>query len=192
MKKIVLASASPRRQELLKDIVGDFSVIPSNADETVPENMSVNDIPQYLSLLKARDIAKTQKDAVVIGSDTIVVIDDKVLGKPRDEQDAYTMLKLLSGRKHKVMTGCALVCNDREVSFTETTEVEFFELSDKEIESYIRSKDPFDKAGAYGIQSQGKTLVKSIYGDYYSVVGLPVGRLKRELESFKSFIKSCE
>lgn len=184
MKKIVLASASPRRQELLKDIVSDFSVVPSNADERVPENLSICDIPQYLALLKARDVAKAYVDAVVIGSDTIVVVDDKVLGKPKDSTDAYNMLKLLSGRKHKVMTGCALVFNDREMSFTETTEVEFFELTDEEIENYISSKDPFDKAGAYGVQSQGKTLVKGIYGDYYSVVGLPVGRLKRELESF--------
>lgn len=184
MKKIVLASASPRRQELLKDIVADFSVVPSDADEKVPENLSICDIPQYLALLKAKDVAKNYSDAVVIGSDTIVVIDDKVLGKPKDAQDAYYMLKLLSGKKHMVMTGCALVCGDKELSFTETTEVEFFELTDEEIDSYILSKDPFDKAGAYGVQTQGKTLVKGIYGDYYSVVGLPVGRLKRELESF--------
>ena len=184
MKRIILASASPRRQELLKDITEDFEVVVSNAQETVPDTIKTEEIPRYLAQLKANDVASRYDDAVVIGSDTIVVVDDKVLGKPKDEQDAFCMLKALSGKKHKVMTGCALVCGEKMRSFTVETEVEFFELTDEEIESYISTGDPFDKAGAYGIQSQGKTLVKGIYGDYYSVVGLPVGRLKRELKAF--------
>lgn len=182
MKKIILASQSPRRKELLKDIVNEFEIIPSNAEEIVPTGTKHCDVPIYLALLKARDIAKDYKDCVVVGSDTIVLVDDMVLNKPKDKDDAYKMLSLLSGRKHEVITGCAIVCGDVESSFSVTTQVEFFELSDKEIYDYIDTNDPMDKAGAYGIQSQGKTLVKAIYGDYYNVVGLPVGVLKRELE----------
>ena len=184
MSEIILASASPRRQELLKDVVSDFKVVVSSADEVVPSGMKTEDISKHLALIKASDVLSTNPDSVVIGSDTIVVIDDKVLGKPKDEQDAFLMLKALSGRKHFVMTGCAIVSLKKKVSFTVKTEVEFFELTDEEINSYIKTRDSFDKAGAYGIQSQGKTLVKAIYGDYYSVVGLPVGQLKRELEKF--------
>lgn len=184
MGEIILASASPRRQELLKDIVSDFKVVVSSAKEVVPSGMKTEDIPKHLALLKAEDVLLKCPDAVVIGSDTIVVVDDKVLGKPKDEEDAFYMLKSLSSRKHFVMTGCAIASSSKKLSFTVSTEVEFFELTDDEIKSYIKTKDSFDKAGAYGIQSQGKTLVKAIYGDYYSVVGLPVGRLKRELEAF--------
>ncbi len=184
MRKIILASQSPRRRELLTDIVSDFEIIPSNADETVPSDIKIKDIPQYLSLLKARDIAKKYENDIVIGADTIVVVDDEVLNKPKNEEDARRMLSLLSNRRHKVCTGCAIVCGEREHSFFEETEVEFFELSQDEIDSYIKTGDCMDKAGAYGIQSQGKTLVKAIFGDYYNVVGLPVGRLKRELEIF--------
>ena len=184
MRKIILASQSPRRKELLADIVSEFEIVPSNADETVPPTVKIKDIPQYLSLLKARDIAEKYKDDVVIGADTIVVVDDEVLNKPKDEEDARRMLRKLSGRRHKVCTGCAVVCKKRELSFFEETEVEFFELSDVEIDNYVKTGDCMDKAGAYGIQTQGKTLVKAIFGDYYNVVGLPVARLKRELEAF--------
>ena len=186
MGEIILASASPRRQELLKEILSDFRVVVSSADEVVPTGMKTDDIPEHLAMLKANDVLSKCTDAVVIGSDTIVVVDDKVLGKPKDEQDAFNMLKSLSGRKHVVMTGCAIVSSDKKLSFTVKTEVEFFELTDDDINSYIRTNDPFDKAGAYGIQSQGKTLVKAIYGDFYSVVGLPVGQLKRELKTFSN------
>lgn len=184
MKKIILASASPRRKELLKEIVDGFEIIPSNAEETVPHNIAPLDIPVYLATLKAKDISKLHKADIVIGSDTIVVVDDMVLNKPKDKDDAYRMLSMLSGRRHIVCTGCALVCEDRIKTFSTITEVEFFDLTDSEIYEYIDTNDPMDKAGAYGIQSQGKTLVKGIYGDYYNVVGLPVGTLKRELALF--------
>ncbi len=184
MKKIILASASPRRQELLKDIVSEFEIVVSDVQEIVPDGVGVYDTPEFLALLKARDVAKTYPQAVVIGSDTVVIVDDKVLNKPKDENNAIAMLKSLSGRKHKVVTGCALVCSEKEHSFSVTTEVEFYDLTDKEISDYVATKDPLDKAGAYGIQSGGKTLVKAIYGDFYNVVGLPVGLLKRELEKF--------
>ncbi len=184
MKKVILASQSPRRQELLKDIVSDFEIKPSNAPEIVPENTPALKVPQFLAELKAKDVSAEYEDDIVIGSDTVVVVDDKVLNKPKDEEDAYQMLKMLSGRRHIVCTGCAIVCGEKTCSFSVETEVEFFDLTDKEIYDYIATKDPMDKAGAYGVQSKGKTLVKGIYGDYYNVVGLPVGVLKRELISF--------
>lgn len=186
MRKIILASQSPRRKELLSEIVSEYTIIPSFADETVPETVDTEDIVVYLALLKARDIAQSHKEDIVIGADTVVIVDEKVLNKPKDEDDAKRMLKLLSGRCHKVCTGCAFVCGEIEHSFSVETQVEFFELTDEEIDSYIKTGDCMDKAGAYGIQSQGKTLVKAIYGDYYNVVGLPVGRVKRELYDFVS------
>lgn len=189
MRKFILASQSPRRKELLGEIVSEYEIIPSHADETVPENIKTDEIVIYLALLKARDIAKSHKEDIVIGADTIVIVDDEVLNKPKDKDDAKRMLKLLSGRRHKVCTGCALVCGKAEHSFCVETQVEFFELTDEEIDSYIETGDCMDKAGAYGIQSQGKTLVEGIYGDYYNVVGLPVGKLKRELLSFLSGIE---
>ncbi len=184
MRKIILASQSPRRQELLKDIVSDFEILPSNADETVPDGIKALDVVKYLALLKARDISRTHQEDIVIGSDTVVIVDDTVLNKPKSEEDAYRMLRLLSGRKHIVCTGCALVCGDKELSFSVVTEVEFYDLSDDDIYEYIGTGDCMDKAGAYGIQSQGKTLVKGIYGDFYNVVGLPISRLKREFLTF--------
>ncbi len=184
MRKIILASQSPRRKELLSEIVSEYTIIPSFADETVPENVKTEGIVEYLAILKARDIAQSHTEDIVIGADTVVIVDDEVLNKPKDEDDARRMLKLLSGRCHKVCTGCAFVCGEIEHRFCVETQVEFFELTDEEIDSYIKTGDCMDKAGAYGIQSQGKTLVKAIYGDYYNVVGLPVGRVKRELSEF--------
>jgi len=186
MRKIVLASQSPRRRELLKDIVTDFMVIPSDAPEVVEEGVKAENIPEILSLIKAMDIAKKHTDDIVIGADTVVVIDSIVLNKPKDDEDAYMMLKMLSGREHKVITGCAIVCGEKKTSFSVTTKVQFYELSDDEINEYIKTGDCADKAGAYGVQSFGKTLVKGICGDYFNVVGLPVATLKRKLEVFMS------
>lgn len=184
MRKIVLASQSPRRQELLKDIVSEFEICPSDAEEIVPCGLKAEQTAEYLALIKAEDVSDLHKGAVVIGSDTVVVVDDRILGKPKDRDEAFLMLRALSGRVHKVITGCALVCDDKKFSFSVETKVSFFELSDDEINGYIDTGDCYDKAGAYGIQSQGKTLVESIDGDYYTVVGLPVARLKRELHKF--------
>ncbi len=184
MRNIILASKSPRRQELLKDLVSDFLIEPSSADEVVPDGTTAEQTPQVLAELKACDIAQKNKGDIVIGSDTLVIIDDMILTKPHDNEHAYQMLKMLSGRTHKVITGCAIVCDDKIRSFSVETIVEFYELSDTEINEYIKTGDCLDKAGAYGVQSFGKTLVKSINGDYFNVVGLPVSRLKRELEIF--------
>ncbi len=181
----ILASASPRRQELLKLIIPKFSCIPADIEENVPATVSTTAAPEFLAVQKAMHIAHSHKDSLVIGSDTSVFIEDFMLGKPTDENDAYKMLSLLSGRTHKVITGCALCYNGKTYSFSETTLVEFYELSHKDITDYIATHECMDKAGAYGIQGYGSTLVKSIHGDYFNVVGLPVARLKREIENFR-------
>lgn len=181
---IILASASPRRKELLSLLADEFTVIPSGADECVPEGISTDKYCEYLALLKARDVAKKHRESLVIGADTAVVLGDKILGKPKDSNEAYGMLKMLSGKTHFVFTGCALVTSDKEIAFTVKTYVTFYELTDEEIFDYIATNDCYDKAGSYGIQTKGATLVKEIKGDYFNVVGLPVARLKREIRDF--------
>ena len=180
----ILASASPRRKELLEKIVPQYDCIPADIDETIPENISALDAPAYLSLKKARHIANVNRDSIVIGADTCVILGDKILGKPSSREDAFNMLKSLSGKTHLVITGCAIIKGEKEISFSEVTKVEFYPLTDEEIHDYIATGECDDKAGAYGIQGGGAVLVKGIRGDYFNVVGLPVARLSRELKKF--------
>ena len=179
--KYILASASPRRKELLSLAVKDFEIIPSKIPEIVPDGLEVEKHSEYLARLKANDIAKDFKNAVVIGADTSVILGNEILGKPRDREDAKRMLKMLSGNIHKVITGCTVVKNGVCDSFSVTTEVEFIGLTDKEIEDYLNTDEPYDKAGSYGIQGLGGLFVNSIKGDYFNVVGLPIAHLKRFL-----------
>lgn len=181
---LILASASPRRQELLKLIVQDFSICPADIDETISEDIAAENAAEYLAVKKASAVADDPQHMydTVIGCDTVVVLDGEIMGKPRDINHAREMLTKLSGRVHKVITGVCICSRGKRTSFSETTEVEFYPLSPKEIEDYISTGDPMDKAGAYGIQSQGCMLVKGIIGDFFNVVGLPVARLKRELD----------
>ena len=181
---IVLASASPRRQELINLISDDVIVHPSDVDETVPESVSVDSIPEFLAIKKAAAVAKEFPTDTVIGSDTSVIVDGIILGKPVDREDAKKMLCLLSGKTHKVITGCAVFKNGRSASFSEVTEVKFHTLTSEEIEWYLNTNEPFDKAGAYGIQGYGSLLIEGINGDYFNVVGLPVSRLNRLLRKF--------
>lgn len=183
--KIVLASASPRRHELLKLVTENFEIRISDIDETIPENITTDMAAEYLSMKKASTV-NHDDDEIVIGCDTVVVIDGNVLGKPSTEDECRKMLTMLSNKTHIVYTGVSLVCKDKKHSFTVATEVEFFPLSEKEISDYIITGEPFDKAGGYGIQGKGALLVKEIRGDYFNVVGLPVSTLKRELEKFLS------
>lgn len=183
MNSIILASQSPRRQELIGNITPDFSVIVSEVDEVLPEGILPEDVPAYLAGVKAQAVAADHPGDVVIGADTVVILDGQVLGKPHDRDDAFRMLQALSGRVHTVITGCAVIKDGRTTSFSEVTRVEFYPLSDREIEAYIATGEPFDKAGAYGIQGRGSVLVKRIEGDFFNVMGLPVARLKRVLES---------
>lgn len=186
MESIILASKSPRRQELIRNITEDFEVIVSDVEETLPEGISPEEAPVYLAGIKARAVSAIHPDRVVIGADTVVILDGEVLGKPRDAADAHMMLKRLSGRVHTVITGCSIIKNGRERSFSESTKVGFYSLSDTEIDEYISTGEPFDKAGAYGIQGRAMLFVRGITGDYFNVMGLPVARLGRELKAFLS------
>ena len=184
---IILASQSPRRKEILNLIRIPYTCIPSHVEEIVPEGMSPSDIPQYLSGLKAADIAASHPDDIVIGSDTIVVIDvdgrDTVLGKPVDEADAARMLRLLSGRTHRVYTGVTIISPGGTQAFTSHTDVTFYELTDQDISDYISTGETLDKAGAYGIQGPGAVLIRSIVGDYFTVMGLPAAEVARRIKS---------
>lgn len=181
MKEIILASASPRRKELMSQLHIPFTVQVSGVDEQIEGITTPADIARILALQKAKDIAIKNSDAVVIGADTVVSINGSVLGKPRNEEEAFNMLKQLSGNVHEVYTGVAILQGDEEISFHERTEVVFYPLTDEEILNYIRSGEPMDKAGSYGIQGLGAYFVQKINGDYFSVVGLPVARVKRSL-----------
>ncbi len=177
----ILASASPRRRELLSIITDDFTVDLPQVEEICPEGMPPRDRPEYLACLKADDVAKRHTDDVIISADTAVFIDECMLGKPKDSDDAARMLRSLSGRTHSVVTGCCIMKGAERVSFSVTTEVEFYRLTDQEIEDYIATGEPLDKAGSYGIQGKGALLVRSIQGDYFNVVGLPVAELSRQI-----------
>ena len=182
--QVVLASQSPRRQELLKLIFSDFKVCPADVDESLPDSINTDFAAEYLAVKKAQAVAKYHGDCLVIGADTVVLCDDKILGKPENEADAAAMLRSLSGRCHRVITGCALFLSGRHLSFSECTEVEFLPLSDTEIEQYVSSGEPMDKAGAYGIQGGASLFVKGIDGDYFNVVGLPVAALNQNVKKF--------
>ncbi len=158
--------------------------MPADVDEAIPLDISALKAPEYLSLKKARHIAKDNPDSIVIGSDTCVILGDKILGKPQSETEAKEMLCALSGKTHLVVTGCAIIKGKKETTFSEVTEVAFYPLKAEEIEEYIATGESMDKAGAYGIQGKGSLLVKEIKGDYFNVVGLPVARLSRELKAF--------
>lgn len=189
MNRFILASQSPRRKELLASIGLDFEVIVSDADESVvsKENTPVNVYVQELALIKAAASAKQvlkDKNAIIISADTIVVLDGKILGKPKNEDDAFDMLKSLSGRTHEVYTGyCVMRIKDGyTVCNSIKTEVTFKAISDDKILRYIGTSEPMDKAGAYGIQGIGGMLVEKIEGDYANVVGLPTSALADTLE----------
>lgn len=187
---IVLASASPRRKELMTSLQLQFEILPSDADETVPQEWTPEQVVTELSLRKAqavREQALSQwQDALIIGSDTIVVLDGVIFGKPRDEAEAERMLQSLQGRSHNVYTGivCLDAADGRIVSEYSRTVVHMKPLTAERIQSYVRSGEPADKAGAYAIQGLGSTLVDRIEGCYFTVVGLPVPLLSDMLEQF--------
>lgn len=186
---VILASASPRRKQLLSRIFSDFEICPSSADETVPKTVRSYEYAEYLAVKKAEDIAEKNKNSLVIGCDTVVISGNNILGKPQNRNDAYDMIKMLSGKKHQVMTGICLCLNGKSISFSCRTDVEFYNLSESEIQEYISSDEPYDKAGAYGIQGAGGLFVKRIDGDFYNVMGLPVAELNRRIKQFTSCCK---
>ncbi len=182
MQNLILASSSPRRKELLENLRLTFTISSSEVDESFDPALSPEDVVMDLAERKAQVIFKENPDSYVIGSDTIVVADGQVLGKPVDNAEARGMLKKLSGNKHEVFTGVSILSPNGTARFYERTEVWFWELTDEEIDSYVQSGEPLDKAGAYGIQQLGSMLVKKINGDYFAVVGLPVSSTYRELK----------
>jgi len=182
MSKVILASKSPRRRELLSLIFPSFEIETVNTDETIDLSMPPEKIVMSLAERKAEPVAEMFPDAMVIGADTIVWLDGEILGKPKDPEDARKMLSRLSGKTHAVYTGVALFHQGRKDSFFERTEVTFWEISEEEIDRYIETGEPLDKAGSYGIQGFGATFVKKINGDYYTVVGLPVSRLYQHIK----------
>lgn len=199
MSQIILASASPRRRELLEQVGVEFEVFPAKGEEVITKK-SPCDVVMELAKQKAEEVASmvlnygeahtdisTPQDMIVIGADTVVAFDDQILGKPEDEVDAYKMLSMLSGNVHSVYTGVAIVFMDRsgrtgEYVFYEKTDVSMYEMSKAEIQRYIKTGEPMDKAGSYGIQGVCAIHIKEIKGDYNNVVGLPVARLYQELQ----------
>ena len=186
MKKIILASASPRRKELLGKLGIPFQVEASELPESYVNNLTPVEMVRFLSLEKARMVSKKYPDALIIAADTIGVLGRKIIGKPDGAGDAVRMLRELSGRTHRVITGFTIMDGETGKTLTQTvtTEVTFRKLSRREIEAYVRTGEPLDKAGAYAIQGLGAVLVKETKGDYYNVMGLPLSALAAALKRF--------
>lgn len=176
----ILASKSPRRQELLKHIISDFKIIVSNVDENKIKAFPY-DLPLELSKAKAKAVFINYPNDVVIAADTVVIVNNEVLGKPINDEDAKRMLHLLSNKTHDVVTGFTIISKEKTISKSVLTKVTFNELSDELINAYVKSGSPKDKAGAYGIQDKEFPLIKNIEGSYYNVVGLPLEELKKYL-----------
>lgn len=185
MKQIILASASPRRQDILKQIKVDFIVKPSDVDENIDEiEGTPADKAKELALRKAKHIANDIESGIVIGADTIVVLGNKIFGKSLNVQDAYSMISQLNNTTHQVITGVAIIDGQKVLVDQETTNVTFSKLTDNEIRNYLDTGEYLGKAGSYGIQGMGSLLVKKIDGCYFNVVGLPIYKLKSMLQSF--------
>lgn len=183
--KLILASASPRRKELLAKTGLAFDIIPAKGEEKVTKTIPA-EVVMELSQQKAKEIAEQQtEDCIIIGADTIVAKGDEIMGKPKDATDAYRMLDMISDDCHQVYTGVTIIRTGNQpetITFAEKTDVYLYPISETDIQAYIESGDPMDKAGAYGIQSDFAVHVKGIEGDYYNVVGLPIGRVYQELK----------
>lgn len=186
MKRIILASSSPRRKELLSQIGLRFDVEPSDCPEDPPYVAEPHEIAKSLSIQKAREVARRNRNAVVIGADTVVEVQGQILGKPNAEAEALDMLRALSGRAHRVITGFTVIDADsaREVTCSVETKVYMKLLTEDDIAAYVRSGEPLGKAGGYAIQGLGSVIIERIEGDYHNVVGLPVSALSETLKGF--------
>ncbi|KLV24514.1 septum formation protein Maf [Niallia circulans] len=180
---LILASSSPRRKELLEELQIPFVISSSNVDESFDPSISPNEIVMELARRKVEAIYADEQYPFILGADTVVYLNGAILGKPASPEEAFRMLRELSGKTHSVYTGVAIMANGICSTFYEKTDVLFWELTDDEIHDYLDTGEPFDKAGAYGIQGVGRTLVKEIKGDYFTVVGLPISRTVRELKA---------
>ncbi len=183
---ITLASSSPRRKELLQKIFKDVEVVHPSADESVLEGESAREMVLRLSEMKADSI---QRNNVILAADTTVEIDEIILGKPKDSNDAIKMLKMLSGKWHTVYTGVCIRLKTERINFVESTNVKFYDLDDETIKSYVKTGSPLDKAGAYGVQEDmGMILVERIDGDFFNVMGLPISRIWWEIKKRKMLV----
>lgn len=181
---LILASGSPRRKTLLQLITQNFEVCPALSDENPPSTLPAQEVALYLAKEKAREVSRRLPNDLCIGADTTVILDNQILGKPGTPQNASRMLHSLSGQTHTVVTGVALAqSNQIRSAFSVSTQVKFYPLTDAQIDAYVQTGEPLDKAGGYGIQGYGALLVQEIQGDYYAVVGLPVAPLARELDA---------
>lgn len=184
MSDIILFSKSPRRQELLRQLGFDFKVMTKDVDESFPSSLATEEVAIYIASKKAKAFDAELNDEILITADTIVAVDDEILGKPIDYADAYRMLKMMSGRAHDVYTGIAILHKHQVTELVDHTKVYFREITDQEIDYYIQKYQPFDKAGAYGIQEWiGLAIIERVEGSYTNVMGLPTERLYKVLRS---------
>lgn len=182
LKSIILASQSPRRRELMLLMNVPFSSENPQIEETVDPSLPIEKAIEKIAIDKALDVFKRHPQAIVIGSDTVVVLDGKVMGKPADDEDAVRMLKELSGKTHKVITGVCLISDEEKIVFHSSAKVTFYPLEEAQIRNYVSNSLPLDKAGAYGIQDRGALFIKGIEGDYYTIMGLPIAEVNRRLK----------
>ncbi len=186
MKTIILASASPRRKELLEKIGLKFEVEPSNYEENMRSELEPHELAKKVSLEKAKAVASKHKNAIVIAADTFIVFQGRMLGKPKTEVEAKEMLKTINGKSHSVITGFTIIDTEKNKALSRAVETKVYirELTLKEIDAYVKSKEPLDKAGAYAIQGLGSVIVEKIEGDYFNVIGLPLSALTESLKEF--------
>ncbi len=186
MKKIILASGSPRRKEILENIGLDFDIVESGYGEDMTLDMMPTELAKYLSHGKAQDVAKKYSDHIIISADTFIVLNDEILGKPHTAEVAKKILNKISGQTLDVITGYTIIGSSIEspISNAITTKVSIKDLTDTEIDAYIKTNEPLDKAGAFGIQGKGALLIKEIHGDYFNIVGLPIASLADSLKKF--------
>lgn len=179
---LILASKSPRRKELLQDCGFGYRIVSCDCDETIQENLPIEKAIEQIAYQKAKTVLQAFPDQLVLGCDTMVIYQGQPLGKPKDREDAKRMLIQLSGQTHHVISGVAILGSDTHIVFHDITEVTFYDIEEDLLELYLDSDEPYDKAGAYGIQGKGKLFVKEIHGDYYNVMGLPVAKIYCELK----------
>ena len=181
---IILASKSPRRKEILEKLLIEFKCIVQDCDESLPEDILPRDACVLLAEKKANAVYLDNQNDIVIGADTIVVLDNEILGKPKNKADAENMLRALSGKSHYVYTGVSIISKDKRINFYDKTEVKFANLTDDDIEFYISTSEPYDKAGSYAVQGIGCRFIEKINGDFYTVMGLPSYKLIKALREF--------
>ena len=184
MKKIILASNSPRRKELMEMLGYDFEVVVSHVEEVIDDKLSFNDMVKSLALQKGRAVYETHPNCLVIGADTVVVVDDIILGKPHNQKQAQQMIEMLSNRSHIVMTAVAFISKEEQYVICDTSRVKFNEIPADKIEQYVLSDEPYDKAGGYAIQGWAGKYIREIEGNFYTIIGLPIDIVEDYLQSY--------